>query len=57
MVNLTILVYFVSYLYLFAAFISLRTIDRDLPEDANSIRLLGLTFSLSARRRGAAAGA
>ena len=31
MVNLTILVYFMPYLYLFAAFIRLRTLDRDMP--------------------------
>jgi amino acid transporter len=41
MVNLTILIYFVPYLYLFAAFIRLRTIDRDLPADAHSLRLPG----------------
>lgn len=41
MVNLTILVYFIPYLYLFAAFIRLRTIDRDMPVDDNTIRLPG----------------
>ena len=44
MVNLTILVYFIPYLYLFAAFIKLRTIDRDLPADTSTIRLPGGTF-------------
>lgn len=43
MVNLTILVYFIPYLYLFAAFIRLRTIDRDMPTDENAIRLPGGT--------------
>jgi glutamate:GABA antiporter len=41
MVNLTILVYFIPYLYLFAAFIRLRTLDRDMPADEHSIRLPG----------------
>jgi amino acid transporter len=41
MVNLTILVYFIPYLYLFAAFIKLRTIDRDMPVDADTVRLPG----------------
>jgi len=41
MVNLTILVYFIPYLYLFAAFIKLRTLDRDMPEDDNTSRLPG----------------
>ena len=34
MVNLTILVYFLPYLYLFAAFLRLRTIDESIPSDA-----------------------
>ena len=41
MVNLTILVYFIPYLYLFAAFIKLRTLDRDMPVDDNTVRLPG----------------
>jgi amino acid transporter len=44
MVNLTILVYFIPYLYLFAAFIKLRTLDREMPADDNTIRLPGGTF-------------
>ena len=36
MVNLTILVYFVPYLYLFAALIRLRRLDRDMPVDDNA---------------------
>ena len=34
MVNLTILIYFLPYLYLFAAFLRLRTIDESIPSDA-----------------------
>src|SRR6478736_70059 len=34
MVNLTILVYFLPYLYLFAAFLRLRRIDESIPSDA-----------------------
>jgi glutamate:GABA antiporter len=41
MVNLTILVYFLPYLYLFAAFIRLRTIDKSMPQDDNTIVLPG----------------
>jgi amino acid transporter len=41
MVNLTILVYFIPYAYLFAAFIRLRTLDRDLPRDEHTIILPG----------------
>ena len=41
MVNLTILIYFLPYLYLFASFIRLRAIDRDEPEDDDTIRLPG----------------
>ena len=41
LVNLTILVYFLPYLYLFASFIKLRSTDRDMPADANTIRLPG----------------
>ena len=43
MVNLTILVYFLPYLYLFAAFLRLRTMDRDLPVDENTLTLPGGT--------------
>ena len=41
MVNLTILIYFLPYLYLFAAFIRLRTMDRSMPSDENTIVLPG----------------
>jgi amino acid transporter len=41
MVNLTILIYFIPYVYLFASFIRLRTLDRDLPRDENSITVPG----------------
>jgi amino acid transporter len=41
MVNLTILVYFLPYLYLFAAFLRLRAIDRDMPADDSTVRLPG----------------
>ncbi len=44
MVNLTILIYFLPYLYLFAAFLRLRTIDRDLPTDENTVTLPGGTL-------------
>ena len=44
MVNLTILIYFVPYLYLFAAFIRLRSIDRTMPSDSNTILLPGGSF-------------
>ena len=43
MVNLTILVYFLPYLYLFAAFLRLRTMDRDMPVDENTLTLPGGT--------------
>jgi amino acid transporter len=43
MVNLTILVYFLPYLYLFAAFLRLRAIDRDLPVDEHTVTLPGGT--------------
>jgi amino acid transporter len=41
MVNLTILIYFLPYLYLFAAFIRLRTLDKSMPADENTIVLPG----------------
>ena len=41
MVNLTILIYFLPYLYLFAAFIRLRTIDKSMSADENTIVLPG----------------
>lgn len=41
MVNLTILIYFLPYLYLFAAFIRLRTTDAAMPFDAMTITLPG----------------
>ncbi len=41
MVNLTILIYFLPYLYLFAAFIRLRRMDRLMPRDENTIVLPG----------------
>jgi amino acid transporter len=41
MVNLTILVYFLPYLYLFASFIRLRSMDAGMPVDDNTIRLPG----------------
>jgi glutamate:GABA antiporter len=41
MVNLTILIYFLPYLYLFAAFIRLRSLDRSMPADADTIVLPG----------------
>ena len=41
MVNLTILIYFLPYLYLFAAFIRLRSMDRAMPADENTIVLPG----------------
>jgi glutamate:GABA antiporter len=41
MVNLTILIYFLPYLYLFAAFIRLRSIDRTMPADENTVMLPG----------------
>jgi amino acid transporter len=44
MVNLTILIYFLPYLYLFAAFIRLRTIDASMPSDASTIVLPGGTL-------------
>ena len=44
MVNLTILIYFLPYLYLFASFLRLRTIDRDLPVDENTVTLPGGTI-------------
>ena len=39
--SLTILVYFLPYLYLFAAFLRLRTLDKDLPADENTVTLPG----------------
>jgi amino acid transporter len=41
MVNLTILIYFLPYLYLFAAFIRLRSMDRAMPADDSTIVLPG----------------
>jgi len=41
MVNLTILIYFLPYLYLFAAFIRLRTLDTSMAADENTIVLPG----------------
>jgi amino acid transporter len=41
MVNLTILIYFLPYLYLFAAFLRLRTMDADMAADAQGYRLPG----------------
>ena len=41
MVNLTILVYFLPYLYLFASFLRLRTLDADMPVDENTVRIPG----------------
>lgn len=41
MVNLTILIYFLPYLYLFAAFIRLRSMDADMPVDENTVTLPG----------------
>jgi glutamate:GABA antiporter len=41
MVNLTILIYFLPYLYLFAAFLRLRTMDASMPADANTLTLPG----------------
>lgn len=41
MVNLTILVYFLPYLYLFASFLKLRSKDADLSADPNTITLPG----------------
>ena len=41
MVNLTILIYFLPYLYLFASFIRLRSMDRAMPADENAIVLPG----------------
>ena len=41
MVNLTILIYFLPYLYLFAAFLRLRTLDAGLPSDENTVTLPG----------------
>jgi amino acid transporter len=43
MVNLTILIYFLPYAYLFAAFIRLRTIDADILADENAVTLPGGT--------------
>jgi len=40
-VNLTILIYFLPYLYLFASFLRLRSIDRDMPVDENTVTLPG----------------
>jgi glutamate:GABA antiporter len=41
MVNLTILIYFLPYLYLFAAFLRLRTIDASMASDSNTLTLPG----------------
>jgi amino acid transporter len=41
MVNLTILVYFLPYLYLFASFLRLRAMDADMPVDENTVRIPG----------------
>jgi amino acid transporter len=41
MVNLTILIYFIPYMYLFASFIRLRTLDRDMPRDEHTITVPG----------------
>lgn len=41
MVNLTILVYFLPYLYLFASFIRLRSLDASMPSDESTILLPG----------------
>ena len=41
MVNLTILIYFLPYLYLFASFIRLRSMDRGMPADEHTIVLPG----------------
>jgi amino acid transporter len=41
MVNLTILIYFLPYLYLFASFIRLRSMDSIMPADENTIVLPG----------------
>jgi len=41
MVNLTILIYFLPYLYLFVAFIRLRSMDSSMPADENTIVLPG----------------
>ena len=43
MVNLTILIYFLPYLYLFAAFIRLRAMDATMPSDQNTVVLPGGT--------------
>lgn len=43
MVNLTILIYFLPYLYLFAAFLRLRSTDASMLADANTITLPGGT--------------
>ena len=41
MVNLTILIYFLPYLYLFASFIRLRSLDKTMAADENTIVLPG----------------
>lgn len=41
MVNLTILIYFLPYLYLFAAFLRLRTLDAAMPADEHTVTLPG----------------
>jgi len=41
LVNLTILIYFLPYLYLFVAFIRLRSMDSSMPSDENTIVLPG----------------
>jgi glutamate:GABA antiporter len=40
-VNLTILIYFLPYLYLFAAFLRLRAMDASMPADDKTIVLPG----------------
>jgi amino acid transporter len=44
MVNLTILIYFLPYLYLFACFIRLRSMDASMPADEHTIALPGGTL-------------
>ena len=46
MVNLTILVYFVPYLYLFAALVRLRPVDAAGADDPNVWKVPGGTFGL-----------
>ena len=44
MVNLTILIYFLPYAYLFASFIKLRKLDAGMPVDENTVTLPGGTL-------------